>query len=170
MTDIFAEFGVADNPEPAPVDVKTKGKTVDSVKLKEAAELSTALARVVPEAEKPGPHPKQGKTNPAPFTVQQLAKQYTEEAIATAVEIMRGKSVKLQADGTEIIELIEPSTRLEAAKLLLDRGWGKATVKGEIDVKHKIDIHSTLAELAKQVKAPPSLGEDHGAIDVEVQG
>lgn len=167
--DIFAHFGV-DVPAPAPPVVKATNKKVDSVKLKEAAEQATALAKVVPDVETSHTSPYQGKGNPAPFTVQQLAKQYTEEAILVAVSIMRGDNIEYDEEGKKTINEVATSTRLEAAKLLLDRGWGKATVKGELNVNHKVDIHGTLAELAAQVKAPPSLGEDHALVtDVEVQ-
>lgn len=169
--DIFAAYGVEVKDAPTPPDVKTTtNKKVDTVKLREAAEQATALAKVVPDIETKHTSAFQGKGNPAPFTVQQLAKQYTEEAILTAVEIMRGGYIGEDDKGRIVISSVENSTRLEAAKLLLDRGWGKATVKAELNANIKVDIHSTLAELAAQVKAPPALGEDHALVtDVEVQ-
>lgn len=53
-----------------------------------------------------------GRTNPAPFSVQKLAKDYTQEAFDTIMEIMNNP-------------FNEPSVRLDAAKHILDRGWGK---------------------------------------------
>lgn len=112
----------------------------------------------------PLPEPKHlptipGRTSPAPFSLQQLAKEYTADALHTIIAIMTN-------------EENEPSTRLEAAKHLLDRGWGKSTIKAEIKSQHT-DVHKVLEALASQVKDPPRLGqmqEDNGAIiDVAIE-
>ncbi|MBX9937647.1 MAG: hypothetical protein K2Y32_00255 [Candidatus Obscuribacterales bacterium] len=54
-----------------------------------------------------------GRQSKDPFTLQQLAKQHTEEAFKVLLEVMRHAE--------------DDSTRLEAAKQVLDRGWGKPT-------------------------------------------
>lgn len=51
-----------------------------------------------------------------PYSIKKLAQEKTQEAFDVIVGIMNNV-------------LIEPSTRLEAAKHVLDRGWGKATVQ-----------------------------------------
>lgn len=110
-----------------------------------------------------------GGQSKVPFSVQQLAREYTEEAIETVVGIMRGSHIEVDEEtGVKTISSVDNSTRLEAAKLLLDRGWGKATVKHNVEMK-SINIHATLKELADTVQAPPSLIEEHGVIDAEVQ-
>lgn len=111
---------------------------------------------------------KVGGQSKVPFSVQQLAREYTEEAISTVVDIMRGSHIKEDEEGNRVISSVDNSTRLEAAKLLLDRGWGKATVKHNVEMK-SINIHATLKELADSVQAPPSLIEERGIIDAEVQ-
>jgi len=53
-----------------------------------------------------------GRTNPAPFSLQKLAKDHTEQAFNVIFAIMNNPEAEF-------------STRLEAAKQILDRGWGK---------------------------------------------
>ena len=74
-----------------------------------------------------------GRTNPAPFSLQKLAKQHTEKAIETILEIMNDPEQ-------------EGSTRLEAAKQILDRGWGKPAV----NIKQET-IKYTLADIEKKL-------------------
>lgn len=57
-----------------------------------------------------------GRQDPAPFTVQQLAREKTEEAFNTIIDIMNDYES-------------ENSTRLEAAKEVLNRGWGKPAMQ-----------------------------------------
>lgn len=74
------------------------------------------------------------KPNAAPYLLHQLAKSYTEEALETIVGIMQNP------DG-------DASTRLEAAKVLLDRGWGKPTVQ----IKQET-IKYTISDLTKALE------------------
>lgn len=57
-----------------------------------------------------------GRSDPAPFTVQQLARERTEDAFNTVIDIMNDPEA-------------ENSTRLEAAKEVLNRGWGKPAMQ-----------------------------------------
>jgi hypothetical protein len=84
-----------------------------------------------------------GRTNPASFVLQQHAKSYTEEAFSVILEIMTDPDV-------------DASTRLEAARQVLDRGWGKPAMKAEIQSKH-VSIHATLGELASTINNPPKV-------------
>lgn len=97
---------------------------------------------------------KPGRDNPAPFSLQKLAKDYTEEMLDIAVELARSAE--------------NESTRLEAVKLVLDRGWGKSAIKQEVTSRH-INVHETLKVLASQVTQPPKLWvEEGGIVDAEV--
>ena len=51
--------------------------------------------------------------------VKELARQHTEEAVGTLVAVMRNRKSPA-------------ASRIRAAELLLDRGWGKAETKAEI--------------------------------------
>jgi hypothetical protein len=51
-------------------------------------------------------------------SVRELARQHTEESIATLVEVMRDRAAA-------------PSARCAAAESLLSRGWGKPSVVAE---------------------------------------
>ncbi len=51
-----------------------------------------------------------------PYSIKKLAQEKTQEAFDVMMKIMENP-------------LVDPSTRLEAAKQILDRGWGKPTVQ-----------------------------------------
>lgn len=144
MTDIFGAFGLDEKEQTTLVEQAEK-----------LAELAPVVEPTKPKPDKPG------------FTLQELSRQYTEEAIDVIVGIMRGTSITENDEGQIIISKVDNSTRLEAAKMLLDRGWGKPTVKAQIETKHT-DVHKVLELMASKVKAPPSLAEDHGLIEAEV--
>ncbi len=74
-----------------------------------------------------------GRGNPASPSVQKLAREYTEDAFAAVLEIMDDKEA-------------EPSTRLEAAKVVLDRGWGKASINIRAET-----IKYSMADLEKKL-------------------
>lgn len=96
-------------------------------------ELVRKLLKQSPPAGKPPAHPL-AKRELVPFTLQQLARTYTDEALETIVSIMQ--------NGEEAA-----STRLEAAKVLLDRGWGKPTVQ----IKQET-IKYTISDLTKALE------------------
>jgi hypothetical protein len=75
-----------------------------------------AIESAPPEVIQPKPyHPSlPGRQSKDSFSLQQLAREHTEDAFQTVLNIMRYAE--------------EDSTRLEAAKQVLDRGWGKPTV------------------------------------------
>lgn len=76
-----------------------------------------------------------GRSNAAPFNVQQLAKEHTEAAMETILDIMN--------DGEA-----ENCTRLEAAKEILNRGWGKPamSVRQERVTYTMADLENKLLE------------------------
>jgi hypothetical protein len=111
------------------------------------------LIELVPPPEPP-PDPARlptipGRIDPASFSLQQLAKDHTEMALRGIVHLAQFAE--------------NEGVKLEALKHLLDRGWGKPTMKAEINSKH-VSIHTTLKELASAVQNPPRLGllEDYG--------
>lgn len=75
--------------------------------------------------------------------VAELCRQYTSAAVL--------KLVALLEDDCQ-----PGSVQLAAATALLDRGWGKPTVKTEIESRH-VNVHETLKLLAAQVKEPSRL-------------
>jgi hypothetical protein len=98
-----------------------------------------------------------GRADPAPYSLQKLAKTHTEAALDTILGIMHDEDA-------------EASTRLEAAKQVLDRGWGKAAIKQEIESRH-INVHETLKVLAAQVQRPLTLVREEDVVDaIEVNG
>lgn len=117
---------------------------MDELKVEQETILEVAedIARLAPIVEPPD---FTKRKNPAPFSLQQLSKTYTEEALSTLVEIMRNPE-----------EL--GSTRIEAAKHILDRGWGKSAIKADIKTTH-VNVHEVLKELSNQIKEPPKLAE-----------
>ncbi len=124
-----------------------------SSQMKDIALQVDELIELVPKAELPSVPPKViARGNPASFTLQQLAKEHTEEAFETILEIMNDREN-------------DASTRLEAAKQVLDRGWGKPSMRIDAKTVH-VDVHKTLKELSNMVKEPPKLTE---VIDVTVQ-
>jgi hypothetical protein len=84
-----------------------------------------------------------GRTNPASFQLQQHAKTYTEEAFDVILDIARDVNV-------------EPGVRLEAAKHIIDRGWGKPQMKATINSTH-FNVHETLKVLSGQLTDAPKL-------------
>lgn len=80
---------------------------------------------------------------PLAATIQQLAKEKTQEAFETIIEIM--KDVEVDA-----------STRLAAAKQVLDRGWGRSKIVAEVNSTH-VNVHEVLKVLSDKVKEPPKL-------------
>lgn len=115
----------------------------DSVKL--VAELLEVAPPASEREELPRTPALPGRQSPAPYSLQKLAKEHTEAALDTILEIM---------NDTEQ----EGSTRLEAAKQLLDRGWGKAAMKIDAKTTH-VSVHEVLKELGSRVKEPPRLAE-----------
>lgn len=81
-----------------------------------------------------------GRSNPAPYSLQKLAKEHTQEALDVVLEIMRDSEA-------------EPGTRLEAAKQMLDRGWGKAALKVQTEsIQYTLkDIEEKLLEHRQEV-------------------
>lgn len=141
-----------------------------SVNLAEQAEKLLPMAPAPKKIKSSTKFSGQGGKEKAPFSVQQIAREYTVEAIEKIVSIMRGDHVEENEDGQLVISKVDNSTSLEAAKILLDRGWGKATVKAQIEQNVTVNVHNALKELADRVEAPPSLSEDHGTtVDVEVE-
>jgi hypothetical protein len=126
----------------------------DSV-IEELDEAIASVREAEPEEKRHVPsNTRPGRTNPAPHSLQKLAKEYTEEAFDTIFEIM--------SDSEN-----EASTRLEAAKHILAMGWGKPSGKLEIESKH-INVHETLKVLAAGVKPPEIRVEEHvDAIEVK---
>ncbi|MBX9688668.1 MAG: hypothetical protein K2X27_18310 [Candidatus Obscuribacterales bacterium] len=124
MSDAFEAFGVE--------------TTEKEITLVQAVDSMMALA---PPTVAPPAHPPDRK-DAAPFTLQQLAKKHTEDALNTIVNIMNSA----EEDG---------STRLEAAKVLLDRGWGKPTVQIKQEtIKYTIsDLTKALEKQQPQVTA-----------------
>ena len=119
------------------------------------------LLAMAPDTEPPVDKPKlpgePGRTNPAPHSLQVLAREYTQEAVDTILLIMRSP-------------LAEASTRLEAAKEILNRGWGKSAIKADITTTH-ISVHAELKQLAATLPDPPKLGvgeEVHTVQAIEV--
>lgn len=112
----------------------------------------------------PAPRPEictTSRKDKAPFSLQQLAKEYTNAALETIVEIMDDREQ-------------EGSTRLDAAKALLDRGWGKptATIKQET-IKYTLnDLQKALVEkqdeIEQKMEEARSLESEHLAGYIEV--
>jgi hypothetical protein len=79
-------------------------------------ELIDELLAIAPPTDPPPPKRylpgKPMARSKVPYQLQQLAKDYTEQAFEVILEIMTDTNN-------------EASTRLEAAKQVLDRGWGK---------------------------------------------
>jgi len=75
------------------------------------------------------------RTDPAPFSLQKLAKEYTEDAFNVILGIMNDSEN-------------ESGTRLEAAKQVLDRGWGKAAIQIKAEtIKYSLqDVEAKLLE------------------------
>jgi hypothetical protein len=92
----------------------------------------------------PGGRPKELKH------VQELARQYTNEAIETLADIMRNSNEPARA-------------RAAAAEALLDRGWGKARQQLEGNVKHKHAWTEIPASLRERIAAA------FGMIEYELQ-
>ena len=81
--------------------------------------------------------PKAGKKyaghNP-PLTVGALARDYTEETIETLAKIMRDKNTPAMS-------------RVAAAKVILDRGWGKSSETHRIDVNGERPLLKVINEI-----------------------
>lgn len=82
-----------------------------------------------------------GREDPAPFSLQQKAKDLTEEALNTLAQIMRHAE--------------NDSTRLEAARQILDRGWGKPSINVKQEtIKYTLqDVENKLLEHREYVDA-----------------
>lgn len=79
-----------------------------------------------------------------------LAREYTDEALATVVSIMRDEGNK-------------PIDRLRAADIILDRGYGKA--KQKIELEDAALAGPVLADVvAELVSDPGALSRAHAAI------
>lgn len=115
-----------------------------STAVDELLELVPSPEGIAAPAKYPSPN-MPGKKNPASFQLQELAREHTETALETILEIMN--------DCEE-----EGSTRLEAAKQILDRGWGKAAMKLETK-STVVNVHEVLKQMAGQLKEPPKLAE-----------
>lgn len=75
-----------------------------------------------------------GRADAAPYSLQKLAKEHTEEALDVVLNIMRFAE--------------DDSTKLEAAKQILDRGWGKASIKVQTE-----RLNYTLSDLESSLFA-----------------
>lgn len=110
----------------------------------------TALTKVIDdmlpmaavEQEIRAPRMIQGRGNPASHSLQKLARDYTADAFATVLEIMDNP-------------LAEPSTRLEAAKVVLDRGWGKAAIQ-----VHATQVKISIKDVEMKLLADKSYNDD----------
>jgi hypothetical protein len=74
------------------------------------------------------------RVDPAPYSLQKLAKEHTEAAFNVLLHIMNHAE--------------EDGTRLEAAKQVLDRGWGKAAIQIKAEtIKYSLqDVEAKLLE------------------------
>lgn len=119
---------------------KKKKQTPDPVPQQAAIAEVDKLLPLVPSPLAVHEH----KRTTIPHSMQQLARDFSETAFATILEIMEDRDA-------------EPSTRLEAAKVVLDRGWGKATVninQQTINVQATLqDIETKLLERKAEVDA-----------------
>jgi len=77
-----------------------------------------------------------GRIGDAPYSLQKLAKDHTERAFNVILQIMEDEDA-------------ENSTRLEAAKQILDRGWGKPAQQIRAETV-RIDIKEIEAKLLEQ--------------------
>lgn len=79
------------------------------------------------------------RVDPAPYSLQKLAKEHTENAFNVILEIMNNAE--------------EDGTRLEAAKQVLDRGWGKAAIQIKAEtIKYSLqDVEAKLLEHKEDV-------------------
>jgi hypothetical protein len=76
-----------------------------------------------------------------------MARYYTEDAIFTIYEIMANQSV-------------DADVRLEAAGMLLDRGWGKPTQTTNLNVRDANIRDLTTAEILQKLAAEGALGPE----------
>ncbi|MBY0356559.1 MAG: hypothetical protein K2W82_01045 [Candidatus Obscuribacterales bacterium] len=82
------------------------------------------------------------------YRISELAKEYTEEALTTLIEIARDKKAPASA-------------RVHAASALLDRGWGKPAIHIE-SVNMALTYEDFLAQL------PPPTEEELAGADFEL--
>lgn len=101
------------------------------------------------------PRRKYSESNPGPYSLQQLAKQYTQEAMDGILDIARNDE--------------NGSTRLQAWAQILNRGWGKESIKVE-SKNITINVHEILKELGNQIKEPPKLVKEADVVDIEELG
>jgi hypothetical protein len=85
-----------------------------------------------------------GAGRPEGPTVTTLARQFTAEAINLLAEVMED-------------EKAPPAARCTAAMALLDRGWGKAPVQIDLNVRQRFD--SFLREVGLSARADRELIE-----------
>jgi hypothetical protein len=132
--------------------------------------MTTSISPIVESSEEQRRHPGMFKPgvsgNPtgrpkSDVTIRELAKSYTESALATLVEIAQNQKAP-------------PSARVHAACALLDRGWGKpaqfveslsfsATLQDylqEIADREKEERHVIL-EVKAPAATPPIYADDH---------
>jgi hypothetical protein len=79
--------------------------------------------------------------------LRELARYYTEDAIFTMYEIMADKHNKSEV-------------RLEAAGMLLDRGWGKPANTTNLNVRDDNIRDLTTAEILQKLAAEGTLGKE----------
>ncbi|TQX90260.1 MULTISPECIES: DUF5681 domain-containing protein [unclassified Rhizobium] len=90
---------------------------------------------------------------PVPPDVVEAAKALTMEAIDTLADEMRnGKN---------------GNSRVQAAKVLLDRGWGQAKQSVDVDVTHKQDMSSLLDMLAQWDEKKATIAAANAPLVVE---
>lgn len=70
--------------------------------------------------------------------VRELARHYTDEAVATLAELMRNPETP-------------PSVRAHAAEALLDRGWGRPAQGIEDNTPESVDVTALRASLAAKL-------------------
>jgi hypothetical protein len=88
----------------------------------------------------------------APLEIKSLARTYTTQAIETLVHIMRAPKSP-------------PATRIMAAEILLDRGWGKATQVVEATITNVDASRVSDMELAAIIAGDGGEGTPEAPID-----
>lgn len=96
-----------------------------------------------------------------------------KKAAAAAIETARMRLVGLTDDAVDVLEDLTRSgtadaIRLKAATEILDRAGVKGALDINIEVEHKIDASTTIAEKLLQISKRSADPEDLGVIDAEV--
>lgn len=122
--DIFSAFGAEEKRE----ELALMQKALDMVP--DTPGMETPLVTKTREYQK----------QQTPYTARQFAMAHTEDALKVIADIMNDEDA-------------EDSTRLEAAKVMLDRGWGKATV-------HNVNTKITLRDVEAKLLADKARNDD----------